>query len=81
MSPIQKKIEKYMDKIKALIEDNAHLDNRISTLQESLNSINLCVAHMNDEDADYIQAVKYAIKKKLNGLSTSKLFKKSEAIH
>ena len=65
MSPIEKKIEKYMDKIKALIEDNAHLDNRISTLQESLNSINLCVAHMNDEDADYIQAVKYAIDKKI----------------
>ena len=65
MSPIQKKIEKYMDKIKALIEDNAHLDNRISTLQESLNSISLYVAHMNDEDTDYIQAVKYAIDKKI----------------
>lgn len=65
MSPIQKKIEKYMDKIKALIEDNAHLDNRISTLQESINSISLYVAHMNDEDADYIQAVKYAIDKKI----------------
>ena len=65
MTPIQKKIEKYMDKIKALIEDNAHLDNRISNLQESLDRINLYVAHMNDEDTDYVKAVKYAIDNKI----------------
>ena len=65
MAPIQKKIKKYMDKIKVLIEDNAHLDNRISTLQESLDSINMYFAHMNDEDIDYIQAVKYAMDNKI----------------
>ena len=41
MTPIQKKKEKYMDKIKVLIEDNAHLDSRISNLQESLDKISL----------------------------------------
>ena len=65
MTLIQKKIEKYMDKIQALIEDNAHLDNRISDLQESLDRINLYVAHMNDEDTDYTKAVQYAIDNKI----------------
>ena len=36
MAPIQKKIKKYMDKIKVLIEDNAHLDEEFLNFKKSL---------------------------------------------
>ena len=53
-----------MDEIQIMIEANAHLNGNLEKLEELLAKTSIYWAHMDDENADYIQAVQDAIEHK-----------------
>ena len=64
MSKIQEKINSLMDEIQSMMEANAHLDGNLEKLEKLLAKTSIYWAHMDDENADYIQAVYEAIENK-----------------
>ena len=64
MSKIQEKINSLMDEIQSMMEANAHLDGNLEKLETLLAKTSIYWAHMDDENADYIQAVYEAIENK-----------------
>jgi len=64
MSKIQDTINSLMDEIQSMIEANAHLNGDLEKLEELLAKTSIYWAHMDDENADYIQAVQDAIEQK-----------------
>ena len=64
MSKIQDTINSLMDEIQSMIEANAHLNGDLEKLEKLLAKTSIYWAHMNDENADYIQAVQDAIEHK-----------------
>ena len=64
MSKIQEKINSLMDEIQSMMEANAHLDGDLEKLEKLLEKTSTYWAHMDDENADYVQAVYEAIENK-----------------
>ena len=64
MSKIQEKINSLIDEIQSMMEANAHLNGDLEKLEKLLEKISTYWAHMDDENADYVQAVYEAIENK-----------------
>ena len=64
MSKIQEKINSLMDEIQSMMEANAHLNGDLEKLEKLLEKTSTYWAHMDDENADYVQAVYEAIENK-----------------
>ena len=67
MSKIQEKINSLVDEIQSMMEANAHLDDdpeKLEKLEKLLEKTSTYWAHMDDENADYVQAVYEAIENK-----------------
>ncbi len=64
MSKIQEKINSLVDEIQSMMEANAHLNGDLEKLEKLLEKTSTYWAHMDDENADYIQAVYEAIENK-----------------
>ena len=64
MSKIQEKINKLLDEIQGMIEVNSHLNGDLEKLEKLLSKTSIYWGHMDDESADYIQAVHDAIENK-----------------
>jgi hypothetical protein len=67
MSKIQEKINSLVDEIQSMMEANAHLDDdpeKLEKLEKLLAKTSIYWAHMDDENADYVQAVYEAIENK-----------------
>ena len=63
MSKIQDKINNYMDQIQIIMESNTHLE-KDSNIHKLMESVSIFFPHMDDENADYYQAVKHALEEK-----------------
>ena len=55
-----------MDEIQAIMVSNTHLDQNAGKLEVLLSKISIHWEHMDDENADYIQAVQHAVEHKLS---------------
>ena len=67
MSKIQEKINSLVDEIQSMMEANAHLyddPEKLEKLEKLLAKTSIYCAHMDDENADYVQAVYEAIENK-----------------
>lgn len=66
MSKIQEKIKFHMDAIQVIMESPGqnHLKERKTDLLNQMAKVSLFIAHMNDEDKDYYQAVEWALEEK-----------------
>lgn len=63
MSKIQDKISNYMDQIQVIMEANTHLE-KDSDIHKLMESVSIYFPHMDDENADYYQAVQHALEEK-----------------
>ena len=65
-----------MDEIQIIMESDTHLDQNAEKLKVLLSKISIYWEHLDDENADYIQAVQHAVEHKISwaekNLSTSK---------
>ena len=60
MSKIQEKIKVLMDDLQEDMENQIHISNPSKVLNQ-VDRVSLYWSHMNDEDKDYIHAVRFAI--------------------
>ena len=65
MSKIHKKITDIMDEIQTIMVSNTHLDQNAEKLRVLLSKISIYWEYMDDENADYIQAVQHAVEHKI----------------
>ena len=64
MSKIQETINSLIDEIQSMMEANAHLNGDLEKLEKLLEKTSTYWTHMDDENADYVQAVYEAIENK-----------------
>lgn len=64
MSKIQVQINRLVDEIQSMMESNAHLNGDLEKLEKLLAKTSIYWEHMDDENADYVQAVYEAIENK-----------------
>ena len=65
MSKIHKKITGIMDEIQTIMVSDTHLDQNAEKLRVLLSKISIYWEYMDDENADYIQAVQHAVEHKI----------------